>query len=70
MLNALSWLSWTLTFAGITTLSAAAALNLNPVFVLAGFMLVLTGIVKIVVIRLWTNVIGLGTEQHDPIPPD
>ena len=62
-------LSWLMLAAGIVVTTAAITLSLNPVVTLTGLMLAWAGMVKIVVVLLWTSVAGLGTDRHDPIPP-
>lgn len=62
-------LSWAMTAAGAAITFIAMAASLDQVFVLAGIMLTWAGLVKVIVVHLWTTVAGLGTDQHDPIPP-
>ncbi len=62
-------LSWALAAAGIILTAASIAFSLNESLILTGIMLAWAGIVKIVVVYLWTSVAGLGTDRHDPIPP-
>ncbi len=61
--------SYGLTILGFATLLAAVAFDLNPTIQLAGLMLALAGVVKIVVVYLWTYVANLGSDQHEPTPP-
>ncbi|MDQ3657798.1 MAG: hypothetical protein M3457_22325 [Chloroflexota bacterium] len=61
--------SYGLTILGFATLIVAIAFNLNAMIQLAGLMLALAGIVKIVVVYLWTHVANLGSDQHEPTPP-
>lgn len=61
--------SYGLTILGFATLMAAIAFDLNATIQLAGLMLALAGVVKIVVVYLWTNVANLGSDQHEPTPP-
>ena len=62
-------LSWLMLAAGVVVTTAAIAFSLSPVVTLTGLMLAWAGIVKVIVVLLWTNVAGLGTDRHDPIPP-
>ena len=62
-------LSWLMMAAGVVLTIVAIALSLSPVVTLTGLMLAWAGIVKVIVVLLWTNVAGLGTDRHDPIPP-
>ncbi len=61
--------SYGLTILGFATLAGAIAFDLNATVQLAGLMLALAGVVKIVVVYLWTHVANLGSDQHDPVPP-
>lgn len=58
-----------ITIIGIVTLVAALALDLGAAVQLTGLMVALAGVVKIVVVYLWTHVAHLGSDQHEPIPP-
>ncbi len=58
-----------ITILGFVTLIAAIAFDLSASVQLAGLMLALAGVVKIVVVYLWTHVANLGSDQHEPIPP-
>ncbi len=61
--------SYGMTILGFVTLFAAIAFGVNATVQLAGLMLALAGVVKIVVVFLWTHVANLGSDQHEPIPP-
>lgn len=61
--------SYAITIAGIVTLAGAIAFDLGGAVQLTGLMLALAGIVKIVVVYLWTHVAHLGSDHHEPIPP-
>lgn len=61
--------SYGLTILGFATLIVALAFDLNAAIQLAGLMLALAGVVKIVVVYLWTHVANLGSDQHEPTPP-
>lgn len=61
--------SYGISILGFATLIVAIAFNLSATFQLAGLMLALAGVVKILVVYLWTHVAHLGSDQHEPIPP-
>ena len=69
MMRYLRWLSIAMTVAGVALAAAAPTFGLDPVYALSGIMLAWAGVVKVVVVFLWTHVAGLGTDRHDPIPP-
>jgi drug/metabolite transporter (DMT)-like permease len=69
MMRYLRWLSIAMTVAGVALAVFALSLDLDPVYALSGIMLAWAGVVKVVVVYLWTHVAGLGTDRHDPIPP-
>jgi hypothetical protein len=50
-------------------LVAAIVVDLGAAWQLAGLMLALAGVVKIIVVYLWTHVANLGTDRHNPLPP-
>lgn len=54
---------------GLVMLLAAVLFDLNPTVQLTGLMLALAGVVKIIVVYLWTHVANLGNDHHEPIPP-
>ena len=62
-------LSWLMLAAGVIVTVAGIVFSLGHVVTLTGLMLAWAGIVKVIVVLLWTNVAGLGTDRHDPIPP-
>ncbi len=61
--------SYGIAILGFVTLVASIAFNLGATYQLAGLMLALAGVVKIVVVYLWTHIANLGSDQHKPIPP-
>jgi uncharacterized membrane protein len=61
--------SYGITGLGLLILFTAIALDLGAAMQLTGILLTWAGIVKIVVVQLWTRVAGLGTDRHDPVPP-
>lgn len=61
--------SYGITILGFATLIAAIVFELNAAFQLTGLMLALAGVVKIIVVYLWTHVAHLGSDNHEPIPP-
>ncbi|HYI25273.1 MAG TPA: hypothetical protein VD767_07680 [Thermomicrobiales bacterium] len=69
MMRHLRTIAWAMTLAGVALAIGAMAFSLDEMLVLAGIMLAWAGIVKVIVVHLWTNVAGLGTDRHDPIPP-
>jgi hypothetical protein len=69
MMRFLRWISIAMTVAGFALAVVALSAGLDPVYALGGIMLAWAGVVKVVVVYLWTHVAGLGTDRHDPIPP-
>lgn len=67
MMRYLSITAWAITALGAATTLVGLVLSLDALWVLAGILLVITGIVKIVMLRIWTRLARLGTDQHDPI---
>lgn len=65
-MNHLRTLSWTLTILGILCIAGSQVLNLGLTWLLAGVFLTWAGIVKIIVVLIWTHVARLGTDQHTP----
>lgn len=63
----LSIASRALTAIGILLVLAALILDLDPWVVMAGVLLAWAGIVKIVVVLIWTRVAGMDTHNHKPI---
>ena len=61
--------SYSLTAIGLLTVLLAASLDRGPATMLSGMLLTLAGIVKIVVVQIWVQAAGLGTDHHRPIPP-
>jgi hypothetical protein len=58
-----------ITLIGVITLVVGLVITNGEVWQLVGLMLVLAGIVKVVVVQLWSRVAGLETDRHDPVPP-
>jgi hypothetical protein len=44
----------------------ATLLDLREMWIVAGMLLVVAGIVKIVMVHVWVNVAGFGSAQHPP----
>jgi hypothetical protein len=61
--------SFGLAAAGVLVVLAALVFDLGGAVQLTGILLAWAGVVKIVVVHLWTHVAGLGTDRHDPVPP-
>jgi hypothetical protein len=59
--------AWAITALGAATTLLGVALSLDALWVLAGILLVITGIVKIVMLMIWTRLARLGTDEHEPI---
>lgn len=58
--------SFAITALGLLIALACALLGLDAVWLLAGVLLTWAGIVKIVVVLIWTRVAHLGTDHHLP----
>lgn len=63
----LHMISWAVTALGVLVLAAAAIASMAPLWMLVGLLLIVTGVVKIVMIQIWTRIARLGTDEHDPI---
>jgi hypothetical protein len=61
-------ISWLVTLLGIGIILAAWVADLDPVWLLAGILLAWAGLVKIVVVLIWTRVALMGTDEHRPTP--
>jgi hypothetical protein len=48
---------------GLALIIFATILDLRQMWIVAGMLLVVAGIVKIVMVQLWVNVAGLGSVQ-------
>lgn len=55
-----------MTILGILLIAGSQLLDLNLTWLLAGVLLTWAGIVKIIVVLIWTNVARLGTDDHKP----
>ena len=62
-------MSYGLTLLGVITLVSAFVFDLGATFQLTGLLLAFAGMVKVIVVYLWTQVANLGNDRHDPIPP-
>lgn len=63
----LHMISWAVTALGVLVLVSAAIASMAPLWMLIGLLLVVTGVIKIVMIQIWTRIARLGTDEHDPI---
>jgi predicted signal transduction protein with EAL and GGDEF domain len=63
----LSMLSWAITALGTVTILIAALIGMAPLWLLVGILMLITGVVKIVMLQIWTRIARLGTDEHDPI---
>jgi hypothetical protein len=61
--------SFAMTGLGILAMILATVFDLGAAVLLGGLLLTWAGIVKIVVVYIWTHIAGLGTDRHHPIPP-
>jgi len=59
--------SWGMTILGVLAIVAAAMLDIDPVWMLLGIMLLLASVVKLGMMLIWTRVAKMGTDQHRPI---
>jgi predicted signal transduction protein with EAL and GGDEF domain len=63
----LTMLSWAITALGAVTIMVAALIGMAPLWLLIGILMLITGVVKIVMLQIWTRIARLGTDEHDPI---
>jgi hypothetical protein len=61
--------SFAITALGLLAIVLALVFDLGAAVLLGGILLTWAGIVKIVVVYIWTHIAGLGTDRHHPIPP-
>lgn len=59
-------LSWAITILGILLIAGSQVLNMGLTWLLAGALLTWAGMVKIIVVLIWTKVAHLGTDEHRP----
>jgi hypothetical protein len=59
-------ISYLLAAAGLAMIVLATLLDLREMWIVAGMLLVVAGIVKIVMVHVWVNVAGFGSAQHPP----
>jgi hypothetical protein len=59
--------SWAITAIGAVVTILGMLLSVDALWVLAGILLFITGLVKIVMLAIWTRIARLGTDEHDPI---
>lgn len=59
--------AWAITVLGIAATLAGIVLSLDALWLLAGILLIITGVVKFVMLLIWTRIARLGTDEHDPI---
>ena len=63
----LNMTAWAITALGAALTLIGMVLGLDALWLLAGLLLVITGILKIVMLMIWTRIARLGTDEHDPI---
>lgn len=59
--------SWAVTAIGVAVTLLGLLAGLDALWLLAGILLLITGIVKFVMLAIWTRLARLGTDEHDPI---
>lgn len=59
--------SWAMTAVGAAISLLGMLLSLDVLWLLAGILLAITGVVKIVMLAIWTRLARLGTDEHEPI---
>lgn len=57
-------ISYLLAGIGLAMIVLATLLDLREMWILAGMLLVVAGIVKIVMVHVWVNVAGFGSAHH------
>lgn len=58
--------SWAMTALGILAVVVHMLLGLSPMWLLGGVLLTWAGIVKIIVVLIWTRIARMGTDGHIP----
>jgi hypothetical protein len=56
-------ISYLIAATGLATIVFAALLDLREMWIVAGMLMVVAGIVKIVMVHIWVNVAGFGSAQ-------
>lgn len=59
--------AWIITALGVAMTLLAFIASLDELWLLGGILLALTGVVKIVMLQIWTRLAKLGTDEHEPI---
>ena len=65
-MNRLRLASYAMTVLGVALALAAGLTSMGAAWLLAGILLAWAGLVKIVVVLIWTRVARLGTDRHMP----
>jgi hypothetical protein len=58
--------SWGITALGLLAIIATAVLGLDTMWLMGGILLTWAGIVKIIVVLIWTRVARIGSDHHLP----
>ncbi len=58
--------SWGITALGLLAIIAAVVLDLDAMWLMGGILLTWAGIVKIIVVLIWTRIAGIGSDRHLP----
>jgi hypothetical protein len=56
-----------ITVLGAVMSALAVVASLDALWLLAGILLVITGVVKFAMLSIWTRIARLGTDEHQPI---
>lgn len=59
--------SWAIIAIGVAVTLIGLVTSLDALWLLAGILLLITGIVKFVMLAIWTRIARLDTDEHDPI---
>ena len=59
-------ISYLIAATGLAMIVLATLLGLREMWIVAGMLLVVAGVVKIVMVHIWVTVAGFGSAQHPP----
>lgn len=58
--------SWGITALGVLAIIAAVVLDLDAMWLMGGILLTWAGIVKVIVVLIWTRIASIGSDRHLP----
>lgn len=52
---------------GLLWVGAVLAADMDPIWLIPGFFLIISGITKAIAVQVWIRVARIGTDEHKPI---